>query len=487
MANPPQQQQQRAGSGNSGAMTMAMRALGAGPIATKVLRIGLVRGGDIVEERIVRKRGTVSVGPSEKNLFIVQAPDLPPSFELFQIVRGHYVLNFTAGMTGRVSLPSGVREFEYLRTSGTARDVGTHYQVRLDDNSRGKISIGDAAVLFQFVSPPPVQPRPQLPAAARGGFVKGIDWGFTALVVLSYTFFLSVIVLLESADWPIEENLAAIPEHYQQLILEEPPPPPEPARLVEEAVVADAVDEATDESGPVQNPVIANNDAPRVHDASPAQESQTEASARIVQEARAQAEALIIGAFGDGALEEVLAEGHVTTNAAAIMAQAAGVRIADNQSGRLRPRNGGGDSGQRGDFARIRRSGHGGIAAAEGPAVVEQEVNFHVDLGPGDAIGGRGIFDEAQVVRMIRVRQSALRRCYETSLGRNPSLSGRVVVKFTIQERGTVSEASAVENTTGDPALGACVVGVIRRLRWRVGPEGGSVQFAYPFIFAPQN
>ncbi|MBW2464881.1 MAG: TonB family protein, partial [Deltaproteobacteria bacterium] len=431
------------------------------------------------------KRGAVSVGPSEKNVFIVQAPDLPPSFELFQFVGGHYVLNFTAAMTGRVALPGGVKGFEELRASGVARSVGAHHQVRLDDNSRGKISVGDAAVLFQFVTSPPAQPRPQLPAAARGGFVKGIDWGFTALVVLSYAVFLSTIVLLESADWPIEENLAAIPEHYQQMILEEPAPPPEPSRLVDEAVIPDAADAA--DSSPVPDPVIAHNDAPRVNDALPAQENQSEATARIVQEARAQAEALIIGAFGDGALNEVLAEGHVTTNAAEIMAQAAGVRIADNQSGRLRPRTGGGDSGQRGDFARIRRSGQGGIAVAEGPAVVEQEVNVHVDLGPGDAIGGTGIFDEARVVRMIRMRQSALRRCYETALGPNPSLSGRVVVKFTIEERGTVSEALAIENSTGAPALGACVVGVIRRLRWRVGPEGGGVQFSYPFIFAPQD
>ena len=46
----------------------------------------------IIEERIVRRRESVSVGTSEKNQFIVQAQGLPSWFELFQVVGGAYVL-----------------------------------------------------------------------------------------------------------------------------------------------------------------------------------------------------------------------------------------------------------------------------------------------------------------------------------------------------------------------------------------------------------
>ena len=68
-----------------------------------------------------------------------------------------------------------------------------------------------------------------------------------------------------------------------------------------------------------------------------------------------------------------------------------------------------------------------------------------------------------------------------------PTLAGRVMVRFTIQERGNVSNATATENSTGSPAVATCVVNTIRRFRFNPGPEGGSVSFAYPFVFAPQN
>jgi hypothetical protein len=52
------------GPGRPGAMTMAMQAVKTvqGP---KVLRIGVIQGGKIIEERIIRNRDSVSVGTTE--------------------------------------------------------------------------------------------------------------------------------------------------------------------------------------------------------------------------------------------------------------------------------------------------------------------------------------------------------------------------------------------------------------------------------------
>src|SRR5687768_6268563 len=103
--NPPQQPPQQPrppGAVRPGAMTMAMRAVQApqssGP---KVLRIGLIQGGRMVEERLMRRRETVSVGTSERNHFIVQAPGMPSRFDLFQLVGTDYILNFTDQMDGK--------------------------------------------------------------------------------------------------------------------------------------------------------------------------------------------------------------------------------------------------------------------------------------------------------------------------------------------------------------------------------------------------
>ena len=104
--------------GRPGAMTMAMQAVNIKPIGPKVLRIGVIQGGKIVEERIVRKRETVTVGSSERNHFVLNASGIAPRFELFQLVGNDYILNFTETMSGRVGLPVGrsTRCWESWRT-----------------------------------------------------------------------------------------------------------------------------------------------------------------------------------------------------------------------------------------------------------------------------------------------------------------------------------------------------------------------------------
>ena len=58
--------------GRPGQMTAVMRAMqqATGP---KVLRIGLVQAGRIIEERIIKQRTSVTVGPSEKSMFVIQS------------------------------------------------------------------------------------------------------------------------------------------------------------------------------------------------------------------------------------------------------------------------------------------------------------------------------------------------------------------------------------------------------------------------------
>ena len=66
------QTQTPSGRPKPGAMTMAMQAVPVKPTGPKVLRIGLFRDKKIVEERIVRRRETVSVGTAAKNHLISQ-------------------------------------------------------------------------------------------------------------------------------------------------------------------------------------------------------------------------------------------------------------------------------------------------------------------------------------------------------------------------------------------------------------------------------
>src|SRR5262249_227461 len=152
----------------------------------KILRIGIIQGGKIVEERLVRQRESVTVGQSAKNTFVVPASNaLPRSFTLFDLTHDGYVLNFSSGIDGRVSLGDQFGSVQQARQN-RARRKGELWHVLLTDRSRGKVVIGDVTVLFQFVSPPPVQPRPQLPPSVRSSLMQDLDWLLVAVVAGSF-------------------------------------------------------------------------------------------------------------------------------------------------------------------------------------------------------------------------------------------------------------------------------------------------------------
>src|SRR5882672_519317 len=101
-------------SGRHGQMTAVMRAMPqvSGP---KVLRIGLVQGGKVIEERVIKQRSHVTIGPSEKSMFVVPSQSVPPNFRLFELIANEYHLNFLDGMTGRVALQTGISDLNSLR------------------------------------------------------------------------------------------------------------------------------------------------------------------------------------------------------------------------------------------------------------------------------------------------------------------------------------------------------------------------------------
>jgi TonB family protein len=472
-----------------GAMTMEMQAVPIKRSGPRVLRIGLFREKKIVEERIVRRRETVSIGTAAKNHLILRAGTLPPQlesrFELFQLVGDDYILNFTGDMTGKVALPGGVQKLEHLRETGAARDAGTHYQIKLADTSRGNIRMGDFTVFFEFVSAPPITPKPQLPAAVQRGFVKNIDWTFTTWVIFSYMVFFGFIIYMENADWEVDTGVQEVPESLARLIFEAPIEPP---TVEEEEEAGKGEEEETKTKAPDKKPVKAEK-AEREPSGGAEPAESAEGRARIVEEAAAQAEAMLLGALGgeNGALGDVLAGGAVTGNAADVLAQASGVGVATrSEAGTLRTRSGGG-SGHQAGLGSLKKSERAGKAASEGQAVKEREVRGNVGLNSGGDVGGSGEFDAALVQTQIKQRLKSITRCYESELRKNPSLSGKVTVTFTIQERGNVTDAKASENTTGSPAVADCVTRTISRFRFNPGPDGGSVTFRYPFVFQPQN
>jgi len=88
------------------------------------------------------------------------------------------------------------------------------------------------------------------------------------------------------------------------------------------------------------------------------------------------------------------------------------------------------------------------------------------------------------IQRIVRQNFGRFRLCYENGLRNNPTLSGRVSVKFVIDRSGAVSTAQDGESELPDQGVISCVVRGFGNLSFPQ-PEGGIVTVVYPIIFNP--
>lgn len=463
-------------------MTAVMRAMPQvqGP---KVLRIGLVQGGRVLEERVIKQRTHVTVGPNEKNQFVVPASTLPPSFRLFELVGGEYHLNFLEGMSGRVSLEGGVSELSALRVQAKRTSQGA-YQVRLTENSRGKVVVGDVTFLFQFVAPPPVQPKPQLPTSVRGGLSSQIDWTATIIAAFSFLFHFGMVGALYS-DWmdPVvneELGVAGLIHAVKSL----PPPPPVEVPQVE------APSEAPAATGKPEAPVKKAEPASNASSKGSGAEKKGSMSASERASLTAQLDQLqmeTLGAFGSSgpATAGVLKSGEVPTGVLdQIAASGAGVtaggpgdlKLGTGGGGPLRPgQTGGAGLGSVGATTAGTKGGSGPAATVKGPTGT-------ANVGSA-AVSGGSVSNADRVVAQMR---AGFRACYNRGLASNPDLHGSVKIVAKVGPNGDVVSATPQGGSTLGQDVVDCVVKRVKSGQFDP-PSGGGATVVIPVTFALQK
>jgi TonB family protein len=92
--------------------------------------------------------------------------------------------------------------------------------------------------------------------------------------------------------------------------------------------------------------------------------------------------------------------------------------------------------------------------------------------------------DNNAINAVVVSHKASIRMSYEKYLKRDPSLAGKVTVRFTISASGGVTAVSIVENTTGNSDLEQEITRKIRMWRFDTVPEG-DVTVTYPFVFTP--
>jgi len=455
-------------SGRPGQMTAVMRAMqqSTGP---KVLRIGLVAGGRILEERIVKQRTSVTVGPSEKSTFVVQA-NVPPQFKLFELIGSDYYLNFLDGMTGRIALATGISDLSALK--GQARRLGAAYQIRLTDEARGKVVMGETTFLFQFVAPPPVQPRPQLPLSVKGGVASQIDWSLTIIAAFSFLLHFGLVGAMYS-DWmdPVvsDDITASLIDMVQKTV----PPPVETAEApTSSAAASDTAPAPTQAPKASEGKAKAANNAP---DAKVVSGLLNEAEqARIAILAALNGGPNINGAMKDdnGAPVDL---NQLAKSQGGISNQGAnGLNLPGGAGGPIQP-------GQRVGLGSLRGGETGGASTNAGPIVKVVPVGDVQYGGPSMSVP----VSNAEAVIRSQIHPGA-KRCYQRGLESDPSQAGKLVVLIKVAPNGEVDSATVASNSGLSSQVASCITSVARRAKFDPPGASGST-ISVPFNFVKQG
>jgi outer membrane biosynthesis protein TonB len=468
-----------------GQMTMAMRAM---PQVTgpKVLRIGKVQGGRVIEERVIKQRTHVTIGSSHTNMFLASGAAVPETMKLFELVGSEYVLNLTEAMTGRVALPTGITDVVQARASGAAKRSGAFYQLKLTEDARGKVVVGDTTFLFQFVAPPPVQPKPQLPLAVKGGLAAQIDWTFTVIIAMSLLVHMLALMSFTS-DWfdPIVDDDLETAQLIQQA---KDRPTPAIEEKVEDKPDPNAQKVDDTKKGPDPAPA-----AKKGGGGGPAAGPKGGGGLSAKQGAALSNEldALELKALGslggagpaqsnimkpgssaaDSSLDAVAAKG------GGVDTSGSGLKTGSGGGGPLMPGQGG--SGLAGVGNTKGGGGGGGGGGGDKSAEVKAPSG---EATTGAAAGASNVKDVDSVIARNRWR---FKNCYTKALATDPTAGGTVRVTVKVGEGGEVVSASAA-SSDAPSGLTQCIVGSFNSMKFSP-PDGGSATFTVPVVLSAKK
>ena len=463
-----------------------------------VLRVGVARDRQIVEERLVNFGQSVTIGSLQSNLFSVPGIEsiTGERYELFQYRNGMYHFLFTDQMSGVIQISDSTVTLDALRNGdsvGGIRAVEKRgiYQVSLPEMCKGKVEIGEYGFLFQSVSTPAVVVQHKKEDESISSFddddvIFLSLLGFFSIVAGGLMWWISMQPRPELLDQEEVEDLIA--EYLDLDVEEEEPEEPIEEEVDDENAVVDPNKVAEKvETKEVEKPEPTDKPTPKEK-----QEvaKKATASANMSADDRKAAENAVsksflfqaIGTVGEGSgvvtsafgggdaanidLDQVLdgvTDGQMAVNDAQMT-----VKGQMDKSGKATTKVG-----------VVSADGKGGDATVgSGPkTVVPKSVAKiqKIDTMMGSCSDG--------INRTVRKYLSQVKTCHDISLKNNPGVEGRVEIEVEIID-GAVSSTSLLKNSTGDSKVASCIEKKIRR--WKFPSECSDVA-ALPFALSPKN
>lgn len=114
--------------------------------------------------------------------------------------------------------------------------------------------------------------------------------------------------------------------------------------------------------------------------------------------------------------------------------------------------------------------------------------------GDGGPKAGHGHSQEPgrrreDIQTIVMARRDEARACYDKGLKDHPGIEGDLTVKFVIDPQGVVSEAvvDSGKSTINEPGVGACIVDIIKKIKFAPSGGGFETRANYPFNFHPKT
>lgn len=440
----------------------------------RILRVGLLQGTRILEERHLHKPGDFTVGQDPKSTLVLPLPELPASFPVFEYRASQYNLVFNEAMQGRVNLGSSDVDFHTLRSQGMAMQRGDQYVLPLQESARGVVELDeDLRLFFQFIQPLPPSEAPRLPPDLQGGSWRTMDRMFFGILAASLLLHFSGAALIIASDPPPEPELELdqLDDRFARVLM--PPKQEEPKKQAPDTAQA-AADTTADPQ----------KDKPKASDDTSSKPATAEESAarraEVAKKVAGKGLLKILGSSGSGggAFSDVLGGSTGGGDIAQALAGAGGVGIATEASvGAHGPRGGG--TGKVAGIGDLGTSGGGNVDLG---SKKEVELSGRVTASTPEVESSD--VDREALARYIKTRLKAVQGCYEKELKRNPSLKGKVLVRFNILPSGRTGEIEIEENTLGSDAVASCIRTAVRGWTFPFKPDD-EVPVAYPFVFTP--
>jgi hypothetical protein len=436
----------------------------------KVLRVGVIQGGKIVEERLLPARQPVTVGTAPTNTLVVSGPNLPESRLLFSYESDRYALLFEDATEGRVQSPAGTAELGALVSQGLAKKHGGKYAVQLAEDQRGKVVVGETTLLWQFVAPPPEAPKPALPKEAKGNHFTSMDRLFVSVLAISFLVHSGAYVALANTEIPKEVSLEEIPDRYAKVLI--PERRPEPVKAEEKKK------EAAAEQKPAEK-----KEAKKEETVEQTAQKKAARAAAVAKAVQSKGILKVLGALGPGsaggAVADVFGTGGGLGDVASALSGAGGVAVATDP-GAAGGRKGGGEGGAA-SIGSLATTGGGKVAYG-----AKTEVRVSGSVAAEEAEVDSADIDQGKLGAFVRARMGLIKACYENALKRNPGLKGKISMRFTILETGGIADVTTAVNTLGSAEVASCIANTMRSWRTQFRPSG-PVTVEYPFVFQPVN